>query len=208
MIPVGLVMTQEGFSSSVMDPLFIVHKALGPILLVVVLLRLAWRAFNPPPPLPASVPPLQRRAAATVHALLYVFLILMAVSGYVRVDDRRISAGTSERARHSTAVAQGGGVSEVAKTIHATAKYGLIALIGMHVAAAAYHGIVRRDGVFSRMWPPVAPKSSPIMGQMLSELRSRPRGAASLNALGILSSRLPPARRPPVSGRHSGCRMG
>jgi cytochrome b561 len=26
----------------------------------------------------------------------------------------------------------------------------------LHVAAAAYHGIIRRDGVFSRMWPPLA----------------------------------------------------
>ena len=30
----------------------------------------------------------------------------------------------------------------------------LVILIAMHVGAAAYHGLVRRDGVFSRMWPP------------------------------------------------------
>jgi cytochrome b561 len=46
------------------------------------------------------------------------------------------------------------GIANIAKAIHATAKFGLIALIAMHVAAAAYHGLVRRDGVFSRMWPP------------------------------------------------------
>ena len=60
----------------VQDPLFILHKGLGPVVLVVVLLRLAWRAFNPPPPLPADVPPLQQRAAAAVHARLYVFLLV------------------------------------------------------------------------------------------------------------------------------------
>ena len=57
MIPVGLVMTQD-VPKSVQDPLFILHKGLGPIVLVVVLLRLGWRAFHPAPPLPASVPPL------------------------------------------------------------------------------------------------------------------------------------------------------
>ena len=84
MIPVGLIMTQD-IPRNIQDPLFILHKALGPILLVVVLLQLGWRASHPPPPLPADIPPLQRRAAAAVHAGLYLFLIVQAVSGYVRV---------------------------------------------------------------------------------------------------------------------------
>ena len=50
MIPVGIVMTQD-VPKSVQDPLFILHKGLGPIVLVVVLLRLLWRAFHPAPPL-------------------------------------------------------------------------------------------------------------------------------------------------------------
>ena len=74
MIPVGLVMTQD-IPRSVQDPLFILHKGLGPIVLVVVLLRLGWRAFHPAPPLPASVPPLQARARGLVHGALYFFLI-------------------------------------------------------------------------------------------------------------------------------------
>src|SRR5919106_1275226 len=79
MIPVGLTMTQDGLPRSIQDPLFVLHKALGPTLLVVVLLRLGWRAFHPPPPLPEDMPLLQRRAARAVHAGLYVFLLIMAV---------------------------------------------------------------------------------------------------------------------------------
>ena len=84
MIPVGLTMIQE-IPRPLQDRLFIIHKGLGPVVLVVVLLRLAWRVFNPPPPLPASVPPLQQRVAGLVHAGLYAALLVMAISGYIRV---------------------------------------------------------------------------------------------------------------------------
>ena len=153
MIPVGLVMTQE-IPRSVQDPLFILHKGLGPVLLVVVLLRLGWRFTHRPPPLPADIPLAQRRAAATVHAGLYVMLIVMAVSGYVRVTTGGFPTEFLSALGIPPLLPKAEGVSEIAESVHATVKYILIALIAMHVAAAAYHGLVRRDGVFSRMWPP------------------------------------------------------
>ena len=43
--------------------------------------------------------------------------------------------------------------------MHVTCAFVLIALIAMHVGAAAFHGLVKRDGVVSRMWPPVPPRA-------------------------------------------------
>lgn len=154
MIPVGLIMTQEGLPRPVQDRLFILHKGLGPVLFVVVVLRLIWRWHAPPPPLPESVPPLQRRMAAGVHALLYVFLFLMAVSGYVRVTAGGFPIELLDAIGIPPLLPRSEGVAEAAKMVHATAKSGLVALIVAHVAAALYHAIVLRDGVFSRMWPP------------------------------------------------------
>lgn len=153
MIPVGLIMTQE-IPRSVQDPLFILHKGLGPMLLVVVLLRLGWRLLNPPPPLPPSVPPLQQRVAGLVHAGLYLALIVMAVSGYVRVRTGGFPIELLDSLGVPSFLPRNDSVAEIAKNVHATAKFALIALIAAHVAGAAYHGIVLRDGVFSRMWPP------------------------------------------------------
>jgi cytochrome b561 len=120
----------------------------------VVLVRLGWRFFNPPPPLPATVPDIQRRIAGLVHAGLYLFLIVMALSGYVRV----IAGGFPIEWMNAIGVppllAKNEPLAETAKAIHAAAKFGLVGLIAAHVAAAAFHGIVKRDGVFSRMWPP------------------------------------------------------
>lgn len=153
MIPVGLVMIQE-IPRPVQDRLFVVHKGLGPVVLVVVLLRLAWRAVHPAPPLPPDLPALQRRAAATVHALLYVALLVMATSGYVRVTTGGFPIEALRALGISPLLPKNEAVAAVAERVHATAAACLIGLIVVHVGAAAWHGLVRRDGIVARMWPP------------------------------------------------------
>src|SRR2546426_8217480 len=51
------------------------HKSLGLAILALVLLRLGWRALNPPPGLPGSMPRWERRAALATHRLFYLLLI-------------------------------------------------------------------------------------------------------------------------------------
>jgi cytochrome b561 len=162
MIPVGLTMIQE-IPRPVQDRLFILHKGLGPFVLLVVVLRLAWRAFHPAPPLPEDIPRIQRIAARTVHAGLYVLLITMGISGYVRVT----TGGFPIEALNALGIppffGKNEAVAEVAKRVHFVTAITLLVFIAMHVSAAAYHGFVRRDGVVSRMWPPFSePRSSGV----------------------------------------------
>ena len=156
MIPAGIVMTQD-VPRGLQDQLFILHKGLGPIVLVVVVLRLLWRAFHPAPPLPASVPPLQAKAAGLVHAALYFFLLLQAVSGYVRVTTGGFPIETLDALGIPPLLPKAKGVGDVASVVHQVSAFCLMGLIAMHVAAAAFHGLVKRDGVVSMMWPPIAP---------------------------------------------------
>lgn len=155
MIPVGLTMTQD-IPRPTQDKLFILHKGLGATFLVLILARIGWRLTHRPTPLPASVGPAQRRAAAVVHFLLYALLLVMAVSGYVRVTTGGFPIELLDELGVPPLFGKHEGVAGVAKAIHATAKSLLIVLIVLHVAAAIYHGVVRRDGIVGRMWPPVA----------------------------------------------------
>jgi cytochrome b561 len=103
------------------------HKQAGVALLVLILVRMHWRLTHRPPPLPASVPPWQRRAASASHALLYACMLGMPLAGIL---------GTN---------VEGFGMS-----LHVWISYLFVLLILLHVAAAARH-LVARDGVFGRI---------------------------------------------------------
>lgn len=152
-IPAGFVMVQKGLSRPLQDSLYMYHKNIGVVILLLVIARLAYRYANPPPPLPVSVPVIQARIAETVHVLLYLLLIVMAVSGYIRVVAGGFplevwdTLGVPRLLQKSTKLA------DQAQFVHATARYGLILLILMHIGGAAFHGLILKDGVFRRMWP-------------------------------------------------------
>src|SRR2546430_14547107 len=59
------------------------HKSLGLAILALVLLRLGWRALNPPPGLPGSMPRLERRAALAAHRLVFLLLLLAPVARWL-----------------------------------------------------------------------------------------------------------------------------
>jgi cytochrome b561 len=100
------------------------------------------------------LPAWQHRAAGLSHLALYALLVIMPVAGYIRVKAGGFPIETLDWLGLPSLVARSDAVAEAAKTLHYLGGLAIAALIGMHIAAAAFHGIVRRDGVFSRMWPP------------------------------------------------------
>lgn len=156
MIPVGLTMTQD-VPRYIQNPLFVLHKGLGVFVLAFVLARIAWRAFHPAPPLPATIPPLQRAAARATHLALYALLVTMGISGYVRVTAGGFPIEALGALGIGPLLGKHEAIAAVAKQVHMVAALALIAAILLHVAAASYHGLVRKDGVIARMWPPFSP---------------------------------------------------
>jgi len=154
-IPIGTVMVREGIERSTQDTLFILHKNGGVIILLLVLARIGWRIANPPPPLPASVPPSQRLAAHVVHLALYAMLIFMAVTGYTRVAAGGFPIEMLDALGVPRLAPRSDSLAETAQTLHHYGRYVLFVLILMHVGAALFHAVALRDGVFSRMWPPI-----------------------------------------------------
>lgn len=154
MIPIGNIMITQGLSRPVQDTLFILHKNGGVIILLLVVLRILWRLWRPGPPLPAQMPGWQRQAARVAHWLLYGALIVMAVSGYVRVRAGGFPVEMLDAMGVPSFVPRSNSLAETAKAIHANAKFLLVLLVLVHVGAALKH-LAARDGVFGRIWPPV-----------------------------------------------------
>src|SRR5436190_11085644 len=85
---VGLVVLGWWMQAIPKDPVgpranaYNLHKSIGLTALLLMAVRLGWRASHRPPELP-PLPVWQARAAHAVHALLYVLMFVDALSGYL-----------------------------------------------------------------------------------------------------------------------------
>jgi cytochrome b561 len=153
-IPAGFVMVQPGLDRETQNALFIFHKNVGVLLLLLVIVRLVYRGLNSPPPLPSSVPPLQQRIAHASHMAIYLLLVVMPVAGYVRVRAGGFPIESLDALGIPAIVPRSDALAAFAKSTHYVGGIALTVLVVLHCSAAFYHGILKRDGVFSRIWPP------------------------------------------------------
>lgn len=129
------------------------HKSLGLAILALVALRLAWRAFDCPPAMPGFMPRWERRAALAAHWLIYLFLVLAPLAGWLHASAAGLSVNWFGFFRVPDLVAKDSGIAELFKALHV----GFVALLALlliaHIGAALRHAILRRDGVMHRMLP-------------------------------------------------------
>lgn len=134
------------------SPILSAHKSIGLVILLLALARLAWRARHRPPPLPA-MPPAHRFAAKLTHALLYVTIVGMPVTGYVAVAARGRETTFFGLFQIPQLTPLSRVLSQNAQTVHTAWQYALYGLVTAHVAAALYHHFILKDGLMARMWP-------------------------------------------------------
>ena len=153
MIPGGFLMIQEGISRPLQNTLFIFHKNVGVLLLILIVIRLIYRARNAPPPEPDHLAPWQVKIAGLTHGLLYTLLFIMPLAGYVRVRAGGFPIAALDAMGVPALVPKSESLAAFAKSIHFYGAWAIAILVAMHIGAALQHGLIKRDGVFSRMWP-------------------------------------------------------
>lgn len=156
-IPVGIAMTSEAFPG-IGDALFILHKGLGSILLLLIVLRLAWRVTHPVPTLMPELPVLQRRIAAVLHRMLYLLLAIMAISGYVRTVGDNFPIELLDVLGIPPLTSDIPGTAHLMRVVHSFGAFLLTGLIACHVGAVAHQALIERRAVLARMWPPIRPR--------------------------------------------------
>jgi cytochrome b561 len=155
-VPAGLTMEAVG-RGPLQDVLYTVHKTNGLLIFTLAVIRLAWRAGQPVPALPADLPAWRRVSARLSHGLLYLLLFLMPLSGFLYTALGGFPVplfGLYDLAR---LVPENKPLAELFKGIHLSLQYVLYAAVALHVAAALQHHLVRRDGVLRRMLSSTAP---------------------------------------------------
>jgi len=138
---------------------FNLHKSIGMTVLMLMVLRLAWRASHPSPPLP-PMPRWQARAAWISHRLLYLCLFVMPFSG---ISASLFSGYPIRYFGYALPVwfARNDGVSEIFYAIHFATSCILIATVVLHIAAVIKHHR-EGNGVMWRMWPGAARRGTNV----------------------------------------------
>jgi cytochrome b561 len=133
--------------------LLTVHRSLGVALWFLAVARLGWRLrFAVRPPLPESLPALQRLAATVTEGALYVLLLAQPLTGLAQTLTR--GKPFQLFALQAPAVmARDKALTSLFHRIHELTTWGLLGLIALHVAAALFHRLVLKDRVLQSMWP-------------------------------------------------------
>lgn len=127
------------------------HKSIGMVLGLLIVMRGLWRLTHRPPTLPDSLPVWQTLAARVNHALLYVCMVAMPVSGFLGSSFTAypIKFFGTPLPRLWEASPE---MKDIFSALHTGCSYLFMATIAVHVLAALWH-VFRRDGMAKRMLP-------------------------------------------------------
>jgi cytochrome b561 len=150
---IGWIMTDiPGFTPTKLK-YFSWHKWLGVTVFALALLRVLWRATHRAPALYTATPSWQKAAAHLVHALLYLLMLAIPLSGYFYSSAAGIQVVYLGIVPLPTIIGPDQALKATLRTLHVRLDYTLLTLVSLHVLAALKHQFVDRDGLLGRMVP-------------------------------------------------------
>jgi cytochrome b561 len=155
-VPAGITMVwiEPG---TVQNVCYNIHKTNGIVIFLLAIVRLGWRWSHPVPVLPADMPEWQARLARTTHALLYVVLFAMPITGFLYTAMGGFPVPFFMLYDLARFVPENKPVAEIFKYTHLTLQFVLYITVVLHVSGALYHHFARRDPVLVRMLSPTRP---------------------------------------------------
>jgi cytochrome b561 len=136
-----------------------IHRPLGILVLVLVIVRFVNRQLKPPPPFPETMSPIERAAATWTERLLYVLMFLMPLIGWGMLSAARYPIVLFGSVHLPPILPHSARLYAVLRTSHAIFAYILFFAFMAHLSAVLFHTLVLRDGILRRMAPtPTTPK--------------------------------------------------
>lgn len=129
------------------------HKSFGMLVLILALLRIAWRLANRGAPEPVSMPGWQRRAASVSHGLLYLLVLAQPISGWAMSSAANYPVTLFGWIQFPALVGADKALHEVLEQVHKSTFWVLAAVAGLHAVAAVYHHLWMKDDTLRRMLP-------------------------------------------------------
>lgn len=149
-IPLGFYCNTMKLSPLKLD-LFVWHKSIGFIILLLVISRALWR-ISGSVPTAAPDPVILKILAKTSHGLLYVLLILLPISGWIVSSAANIPISLFWLVELPAITGPDEALKDVAGMVHRTCVVVLLALLTLHIGGALRHHYILRDNILRRLW--------------------------------------------------------
>lgn len=145
--PLGLMI---GFTKKeVTLDFYLVHESLGFLVLWVMLLRVGAKLTSKAPQ--HDGPRIEQIAAHSVHGLLYLFLIIMPVSGFLATNAHGFPLKWFGLFEVWSPIGKTPDIAWTLSGIHAWSAWILLGLFALHIGAVLMHHVIKRDTTLYRI---------------------------------------------------------
>jgi cytochrome b561 len=151
-LTLGKIAEETALSPFKLD-LFVWHKSLGVSIVLLVLLRLAWRLGNPPPAAPPGIARLETILAKAGHTLLYALMFTVPLSGWWVSDASRVPFKAFWIVPLPDLLPADRAMQDLAEVVHGVSIKVLIVVVIVHIAAALRHHFLLKNETLRRMLP-------------------------------------------------------
>lgn len=146
LVIVGLYMGELDREDPMRRELYGLHKSLGVLAMLLIIVRLAWLRSSPAPALPAVFTKNESRLVSTIKTVLYVLMLLMPISGYLMsvAGGRPVSFfGLFDL---PSLMGKSEGMHEFFEGAHSIMGYLIIITVLVHIAGAVKHRVKDKNG--------------------------------------------------------------
>jgi cytochrome b561 len=128
---------------------FNLHKSIGVTIFALIILRILWRIGHKPPAMLSSYQAWERKLATATHHLLYIFMVILPLSGLMMTLNSKYGlkwfgidflSGTDNKP-----------VREIFQSAHEIIGLIILAILALHVIGALKHKFVDKDETLKRM---------------------------------------------------------
>lgn len=129
------------------------HKSFGMTVLMLAVLRLAWRLMNSTPELTTATKPWERVLANISHLLLYALIFAMPLTGWMMSSAKNYPVSWFRLFQFPDLVAPAEQTFHQMHDLHHLLFNVLVGVALLHVAGALKHHFIDRNDVLKRMLP-------------------------------------------------------
>ncbi|KQZ47747.1 cytochrome B [Rhizobium sp. Root149] len=145
--PLGMMIkfTAEPFKLT----FYMLHESIGFLVLWVMLVRIGIRLTSETPVSSGGGP--LAALARLVHALLYLMLVVMPVSGFLATNAHGFPLSWFGLFTVWSPIGKLPTLAPTFSTIHTWSAWILLALFALHIAGVLFHHLIKRDGTLHKM---------------------------------------------------------